>query len=188
MKKYIILVLIVLLISALFVGVLAAGPSKPAGKSNVGHLYLYEKEDDGSCDWPIIDGAWGKMKYNLSGDEFEFVFNGHGLMPGEDYTLVYYPDPWPVVGLICLGEGTANAEGDVHIANSVDTEGDLPTEADDNADPLKTTYCFGETGAKIWLIPTSDVNCASQTMVAWNHATDIYLFEEELINFDDTDD
>jgi hypothetical protein len=150
-------------------------------------LCLYEKLNDASCDWPVVDGAWGKMKYNLLGDEFEFVFNGHGLDTGVDYTLIYYPDPWPGNGLICLGSGIANIGGEVNIAGSKDT-GDLPTEADDNADPLETTYCFGETGAKIWLIPTSDVNCVSQTMVAWNHATDIYLFEGELITFEDTDD
>jgi hypothetical protein len=182
MKKYIILVLIVLLIGALFVVVLAAPGAK------VAHLYLYEKEDDGSCDWPVVDGAWGKMKYNLSGDEFEFVFNGHGLDAGVDYTLIYYPDPWPGTGLLCLGSGIANGGGEVHIAGSYDTDGDLPTDADDNSDPDDTTYCNNVTGAKIWLIPTSDVNCAGQTMSAWNHATDIYLFEAELINFDDTDD
>ena len=183
MKKYLVLVLTVLLIGVLSLGVLAA----PAGKSNVAHLYLYEKEDDGSCDWPVVDGAWGKMKYNLLGEMFEFVFNGHGLMPGIDYTLVYYPDPWPGVGFMCLGEGTANGGGEVNIAGSYDT-GDLPIEADDNADPDETTYCNGETGAKIWLVPSTDINCETGTWNAWNHEVEgyIYLFEAELINFTDT--
>jgi len=179
MKKYLILVLVVLLIGALFVGVLAVGPSKPAGKSNVAHLYLYEKEELTpplpENPWPIVeDGAWGKMKYNLSGEEFEFVFNGHGLEPGWDYTLIYYPDPWPGTGLICLGEGTANAEGDVHIAESVNT-GDLPAEGD--------LALLG--GAKIWLVLTSDVDCDVE-MIGWNAAE--YLFEDVAIEFDDTDD
>jgi hypothetical protein len=171
MKKYLILVLIALIIGALFVGVLAA----PAGKSNVAHLYLYEKTDDGSNDWPIVeDGAWGKMKYNLSGDKFEFFFNGHGLEVGEDYTLIYYPDPWPVIGLICLGSGIVNESGDIHIAESVDT-GDLPIDTDEND------------GAKIWLVLSSCVDCEGGTWVGgWNHTE--YLFEGELITFDDTDD
>jgi len=173
MKKYLVLILIALIIGSLFAVVLAA----PAGKSNIAHLYLYEKMDDNSDDWPIVEsGAWGKMKYNLSGEEFEFVFNGHGLVPDEDYTLIYYPDPWPVTGLICLGEGTANAEGDVHIAESKDT-GDLPIGTDEN-------YLVG---AKIWLVPSSCVDCEAGTWVGgWDHTK--YLFEGELITFDDTDD
>jgi hypothetical protein len=179
MKKYLILVLIVLLIGALFVVVLAA----PAGKSNVAHLYLYQKTYVASGDWPIVEGgAWGKMKYNLSGEEFEFVFNGHGLVPGTEYTLIYYPDPWPVSGLICLGDGIVNDGGNIHIAESVET-GNLPAESDDNC-----PY-----GAKIFLVLSSDVNCENRDMPSWtgpwsgNHdGINIYLFEGELITFVDT--
>lgn len=171
MKKYLILVLVVLLIGALTVGVMA-GKSGQAGKSNIAHLYLYEKT--GEPDWDIVeDGAWGKMKYNLSGETFDFVFNGHGLEPGLDYTLIYYPDPWPGNGLICLGNGIVNDEGNIHIAESADT-GDLPAEGDEN-------YLDG---AKIWLVLTSDIVCGV-SMTGWNPAE--YLFEYDLINFDDTD-
>ena len=61
------------------------------------------------------------MKYSLSGETFDFVFNGHGLEVDEEYMLIYYPDPWPGTGLICLGEGTANGGGEVHIAGSVES-------------------------------------------------------------------
>ena len=173
MKKYLILVLIVLLIGALTVGVLA-GKTGQAGKSNIAHLYLHEKDPD---TWEIVpDGAWGKMKYNMSGDEFDFVFNGHDLEPGLDYTLIYYPDPWPGEGLICLGSGTVNEEGDVHIAESVDT-GNLPIEGDEND------------GAKIWLVLSDDVDCDTESWAvpwAWNPLE--YLFEEDLITFNDTDE
>jgi len=172
MKKYIILVLIVLLISALFVGVLAAGPSKPAGESNTGLLYLYEKVPGPVLIPPVpwdlvLGGAWGKMEYKLSGPEFDFVFNGKGLDAGVEYTLIYYPDPWPGNGLICLGSATANGGGNVHIAGSVDT-GDLPIFTDANS------------GAKIWLVLTDDVNCAGGWN-AWNPTE--YLFEDEQITF-----
>ena len=172
MKKYLILVLIVLLIGALTVGVLAGkGKTGQAGKSNIAHLYLHEKNPD---TWLIVeDGAWGKMKYNLSGPEFDFVFNGHGLEIGLEYTLIYYPDPWPGEGLICLGSGTVNEEGNIHIAESVDI-GDLPTAADEK--PLG--------GAKIWLVLSSDVLCDVE-MIGWNAAE--YLFEDVAIEFDDTD-
>ena len=163
MKKYLILVFIALLMGALFVGVLAAGPSKPAGESNTGLLYLYEK--DGDPDWNIVEGgAWGKMKYNLSGEEFEFVFNGHGLVPDTGYTLIYWPEQWPNV--FCLGNGTTDEYGDVHIMCLVDI-GDL-------------------IDAKIWLVPSNGVNCEDAYIISWNPTE--YLFEEELITFDDTDE
>lgn len=148
-----------------------AGPTAPAGKSNIGHLYLYEKNP---ADWTIVeDGAWGKMTYLLSGPEFSFVFNGHGLEPDTDYTLMYYPDPWPGTGLICLGSSTSNNGGNVNIAASVDT-GDLPITGDTNS------------GAKIWLVRSSDVDCENKKMIGW--APTEYLFESDLISFVDTDD
>lgn len=168
MKKYLVFALAVLLIGALATGVLARGPTRPTGK--VGHLYLVQKDP---VSWEIVeDGAWGKMKYNLSGPEFKFVFNGHRLEKGLDYTLIYYPDPWPGDGLICLGSGTANDQSNVHIMGSVDT-GDLPIEDDEND------------GAKIWLVLSDDVDCDTYEMVGWNPTE--YLFEYDLITFLDTD-
>jgi len=159
------------------------GPSGQAGKSNVGHLYLYEKINDGSNDWPIVEGGmWGKMKFNLTGTTFNFVFNGHKLPIGQEYTLIYYPDPWPGHGLICLGSGIVVADedenedgmGNIHISGSVNT-GDLPIEEDVN-------YA----GAKIFLVPTSDVYCGGQVMTGWS-GDDANLYEGALITFDDTD-
>jgi hypothetical protein len=150
------------------------GPNGQAGNSNIAHLYLYEKDPD---TWIIKeDGAWGKMKYNLSGEMFEFVFNGHGLEAGSDYTLIYYPDPWPGNGLICLGSGTANKGGEVHIAESPEIDF-LPVVLDDNF-PV---------GAKIWLVLTEDVDCISEptNMVGWQPTE--YLFEDDLIQFNEGD-
>lgn len=154
------------------------GPSGRAGKSNIAHLYLHEKDPD---TWKIIeDGAWGKMKYNLSGSVFSFVFNGHDLVPGSIYTLIYYQDPWPGTNLICLGTAEADEFGNVHIKNIVET-GDLPPPATDETDHV---------GAKIWLVLFPDVQCGeagtTSEMIGWN-PTD-YLFEYETIYFDDTED
>jgi hypothetical protein len=144
-----------------------------AGKSNTGHLYFYEKDP---ATWEIVEnGAWGKMKYNLSGSTLDFVFNGHGLEKGLSYTLIYYPDPWPGSGLICLGSGTAKGSGNVNIAGQVET-GDLPAANDANYPD----------GAKIWLVLADDVDGDNAQMIGWNPAQ--YLFEYDLITFDDTDD
>jgi len=173
MKKAILIVLGL----GLLVGTWASaqnGPSQNAGKSNKGHLYLFEKT--GEPDWDIVDeGAWGKMQFNRSGPTLDFVFNGHRVSDGEDYTLIYYPDPWPGNGLICLGTGTGNSENDVHIKGSVDPEADLPDLIVDS----------NEDGAKIWLVLSSDVDCVSQNMIGWQPGE--YLFEGELfLNFDYT--
>mgnify|MGYP000679634050 CR=1 FL=1 len=201
--------LAVILLGAFFltgfltVSSMAKGPSKKAGNSNIGHLYLYEKEPDPAKEredpWLIVPGgAWGKMKYNLSGPTFDFVFNGHGLVQLMDYTLIYYPDPWPAYDLICLGSGIATERvecdlglypdcmgddgGNVHIAGSVDT-GDLPM-------PIETDENYAD-GAKIFLVPSADVACEStddipSQMVGWT-GDDVNLYEDVLIIFDDTD-
>lgn len=148
-----------------------------AGNSNKAHLYLYEKTPSGS--WPIVEGgAWGKMTYNKSGPTFDYVFNGHGLIPEGSYELIYYPDkdgnPWPRTDIICLGSGVANVDGDVHVQNSVETDTDLPS----------TTVDINP-GAKIWLVESAAVDCTTNTMSGWNPTA--YLFEYDLINFDDTD-
>jgi len=144
-----------------------------AGKSNIAFLPLYEKDP---MTWEIVeDGAWGVMRYHIKGPLFRFVFVGDGLEPLEEYTLIYYPDPWPGFELICLGSAFAGERGHVTIVGSVDT-GNLPTEADGNYPD----------GAKIWLVRSTDVNCVSSDedrtrMTAWNPSE--YLFEYELITY-----
>lgn len=141
-------------------------------KSNMGQLYLLEKNPE---TWEIVDhGAWGKMKRSLSGSEFEFSFNGHGLEPETWYCLIYYPDPWPGEDLYILGEAMADDDGNVKISGLENT-GDMPSELDEN----------WPDGAKIWLVLSDDVDGRMQSMVGWNPSE--YLFEYDLIKFDDID-
>ena len=175
MKKIAILGITVALLLALVAVPAMAAPGKhgPAGKSNVAFLYLYEKDPS---TWEIVDGgAWGKLKYNLAGPEFEYVFNGHGVMPDTGYSLVYYrdyvPEVWPHPVTV-IAQGAPNAGGNIHLAGSVDLGKDLP-ELDDANYP----------GAKIWLVPTYHI--AEGKIVPWI-PTEI-LFEHDLITYDDTD-
>lgn len=156
-------------------GLLAApaleGRNGPAGKSNVAQLYLYEKDSA----WSIVEGgAWGKITYNLSGPEFAFVFNGHGLEANTNYSLIYYADPWPGTppGAL-IASGTTNRGGQINLVGSVDLGMDLPDAADGNYPD----------GAKIWLVLSSDYQAPK--MIKWNPAE--YLFENNLITYDDTD-
>jgi hypothetical protein len=169
MKK-IIYVMIAIMILGLFISgcenvvpevLESKGPSAPAGNSNNGKLYLYEKDP---TDWSIVeDGAWGKMTYSLSGEEFDFVFNGKGLEADTDYTLIVYKgEDWPGQG-ICLGSGTTTNGGNVNIAESV---------------PM----CASLDEVKIWLVLSADVTDCF--MSAWNPCE--YLFENELISFEYT--
>lgn len=180
MKKFIIsLVLALTVASLLAVPVFAAGNNGPAGKSNIGHVSLYEKDAD--ADWAIVeDGAWGKYNYKISGDgvdtEVSGVFNGHGLVAGIEYTLIYYPEvapnPWPIEGyeVVVLGAGTANEYGNVHIKGSA-TIGEPDTQ------PEVGDYS-GQTGDKIWLVLSSDLT--DGVMTGWTPTE--YLFEQALIN------
>jgi len=194
MRKLMAIAVAIAFVSVLGVPAVLAGNNGQAGKSNTAHLYLYQKyldPDDGK--WYVYPGgAWGKMTYYMSGTEFWFVMNGHDLTSMEEYTLIYYPDPWPGLGLMCLGTGTADESGDVTIEGVVDT-GDLPAPYDMNAYASTTTYYDGSIGAKIWLVLSSDVDCGNRMMIGWTTTPTSegslvpYLFDSRLIRFDDTD-
>jgi hypothetical protein len=112
------------------------------------------------------------MQYRTSGNEFLFVLNAHCLRARTGYTVVYYAEPWGMP-VRCLVTGTTNRHGDLHLMQAVDT-GDLPASYDANY----------PSGAKIWLVVSSDVDCAAEQMTAWRPA--LYLFESMLIAFNDT--
>jgi hypothetical protein len=147
-------------------------------------IYLYEKDP---LTWDALGkgGAWGFLDYRPDGTEFKFLFVGKKLVPSQNYTLIYYPDPWPGNGLICLGSGTADEYGKVKIVGKGDpaspfysqpvSTGDLPAAYDANA----------EYGAKIWLVLSSDVDCVTRQMIGWQPTE--YLFENTLITFVDND-
>jgi len=180
MKKALFPILALVLVLALPTAVLAAKPDQglkglqgQAGDSNMAFVELWEKDSS----WGIIeDGAWGKLKYNLEGPTFDFVFNGHGLEIETDYSLIYYADPWPGNNPGALiASGTSNDEGDIHLAGSVDLGMNLPDSGDENyAD-----------GAKIWLVLSDDYDETTCAMTGWNPAE--YLFEYDLVTYGDSD-
>jgi hypothetical protein len=164
------------IVLALLLATIAAGlvciPAAQAGEANAAHLYLVEKNP---ADWtPVPGGAWGKMRYRPAAPTFDFVFNGHKLVARESYTLLYYPDPWPGSGLICLGMAMADDWGNVHIKGQIAT-GNLPAVDDEN-------YLKDPPGAKIWLVSSADVDCkVEHIMIGWNPTE--YLFEGNLISY-----
>jgi len=131
------------------------------GKSDVSHLYLFEKTPVDT--WPIVEGgAWGKLTFD--GDSF--VFNGKGLEAGADYTLIYYGNEngnneWPFA--TCLATGTANNGGNINLAE----EKIVPTTEGETKDK------------KIWLVLSDDVDCDAEAMIGWQPLE--YLFEYNVI-------
>ncbi len=125
------------------------GPAAFNGLNHQGQasqLYLYEKDPS---DWTIVEGgAWGKMTYS----DDKFVFNGHGIEAGTDYTLVRYAEDWPNV--VVLGDGTSSEDGAVHIMGEM-----------------------SDGGQKVWLVLSSDVQDGK--LVGWHPSE--YLFEYNLI-------
>lgn len=144
-----------LLTAAPVLSVFAKNPKSPAdhnglhkGKSEVKHLYLYEKNPE---TWEVEeDGAWGKMTY----DNDSFVFNGHGLESETAYTLLRYNDPWPGYPVVCLGDGMSNDGGNVHLSDEM-LNG----------------------GPKVWLVLSDDVDCDSQEMVGWDPTEYLFEYD-----------
>lgn len=162
MRK-ILVVAIVVMLTIGTVGVamakdIPANGKAQSGKSNIGHLYLYEKD----AGWVIVDGgAWGKLKHNVSGSSLDVVFNGHGLVAGQSYSLITYVDPWPGAVQV-LGTATADSDGNVHIAGS--------------------TSPGTQNQLKIWLVEANDLS--GSTWLDWS-PTD-YLLEHNEIQFTQT--
>lgn len=192
MRKYLVFALVMLLIGTLATGALAKGKHGRAGKSNIAHLYLYEKWADAGGDWEILEGgAWGKMTFRIAGPKFWFVFNGHGLEPNTNYSLIYYADPWPGnhPGAL-IASGTSNSGGNLHLAGSIELNMDLPHPDDGNYSD----------GAKIWLIPSAYYDRDNCKVTGWPAPYNAdpgvpssqappagWLFEHNLITYDDTD-
>ena len=213
-KRKVLLVVIMLAVLASATAMAGQGGNKKGMiETKAGTLFLFQKcdallaeQDPEAYDalgcptadgpWPILPTKrWGQMKYNLLGDKFRFSFEGKKLVPNTDYTLVYYPDPWPGENLICLGSRTSNDAGNLQINGSLDIPTGLPVPEDENYSPKSPS---GAVGAKIWLVRAADVDCvgipaADETtgesavpavppqMIGWTPQD--YLFEGNLITY-----
>jgi len=180
MRKAVLSILLGLTVVALFAAPVFAAPMGKAipANNNPQNLYLYEKDP---ADWTIVaGGAWGKYNYKLSGTgddtTISGVFNGHGLVADESYSLIYYPEvapnPWPAGGwgVVVISNGTADADGNVHLTGTAVIGGP-------DSQPNVGDY-IGQTGDKIWLVLSSDLT--GSVMTGWNPTE--YLFEQKLVN------
>jgi hypothetical protein len=113
---------------------------------------------------PIEGGAFGSIMYQQD----KFTFNAHGLVPNGDYTLISYNDNAWAAPEVVLGNGIADKNGNILIKGGKFT---LSTY------DYTTGEYAGQTGAKIWLVPTSSMTGDNLNWVDWGN----FLFETSLI-------
>ncbi len=139
---------------------LLVGGASAAGSAQV--IKLVTKD---TTTWePVEGGAFGSLMYQND----RFVFTGHGLVAGESYTLIGYNEAsWAGLETI-FGVGVADRNGNVKIKGGT---------------VALTPYAYttgeyaGQTGAKVWLVPTTSMNGAD---LLWlNPGT--FLYETSLI-------
>jgi hypothetical protein len=157
-------------------------------------LSLCEKDPN---TWACVtDGASGLMGYNLAGPTFDFMFLGSGLEVNTDYSLIYYADFEDRFNFwggnnpgALIGTGTSDGNGNLSMSDCVDLGMALPHPDDANAyyhhysgDP---DYYLHDQGAKIWLVPSDCYDADAKKVTIWSPGR--FLFETDLITYDDTD-
>src|SRR5258708_5921971 len=143
------------------------GPQGQSGASHVAHTG-FTKMDITTGNTVTSDSS-ASMMYFWFGSQFDYVLNAHGLDASTQWTLTYQPEPLPSSGVICLGNGTVNGGGQLHLANSIELNSNLPSKLDPTADPSTQPP-----DALLALVLSADVDCTGGTMT--NFQPDKYLW------------
>jgi hypothetical protein len=112
------------------------------------------------------NAAVGSLMYQDS----KFVFNGHGLPPETEFTLI--EEPWGILPpQQQIGTGISDKNGNILIKGG--------------ATSLTYTPWFiggfnGQIGAYVWLVPTNDM--VEGVLPWWDWNPKHYLFAQELIS------
>ena len=143
--------------------------------------------------WKVIGGddISATLTFGTEGPKFTGTLTTSGLQD-KDYALIYYKDQtdrfnsWNGAGGVVI----ATFHDDV-TDKAIDNDiGSLPKAGDWNIAP-SPDYCAGHngwdyyahcTGAKIWIVPTSDLTSGPVLpLTVWNPTT--YLFETDLVTY-----
>ncbi|RLG14552.1 MAG: hypothetical protein DRN66_01650, partial [Candidatus Nanohalarchaeota archaeon] len=166
-------------------------PNIPCSKdeSVTGEDSILILENKNSTWQPITgDGIQATLEYNDMGPEFEYELTATGLQTNTQYSLIYYADEpdrfnnWggDNPGALIV-EATSDSNGNLVVSGSAAIGMNLPSYPDANMDINEHNYCGAPdfyshcTGAKIWLVPSSDYS--EPKLTAWN--PDNYLFETD---------
>lgn len=139
-------------------------------------------ENKNPTTWAPIEGdeIGGTLTYNTSGSTFIYSFTGKVPQPSTGYCLIYYADPWPGDGKtqstgMDINCGSSGANANLFLSGNQNLGTDLPNLDDQNYPG----------GAKLQIVLDADYDNANDKMTGWNPSS--YLFELNLINYDDTD-
>ena len=148
--------------------------------------------------WKATIDMKATLTFKTSNPKFEGTLTTTGL-ENEQYALIYYPDQedrfdptkWNGNGGVVIATFTDD-QTDLVIDAELDTNLPLTTDWNVNPDP---DYCDNHNsfddyahcrGAKIWIVPTSDLTGTnSLPLTVWNPTT--YLFETDLVMYFDCD-
>ncbi len=143
--------------------------------------------DNKDANWQLTpnDGIGATMTYKTEGPQFDYSLSGEVKNASAEYCLIYYADPYPGDGTdhstgALIGKATSDGSGNISIANTqVELGTDLPNAKDQNYPG----------GAKVWLVPCGEYSAAvlgaQGSLVSWTPGE--YLFEEQFINYADTE-
>jgi hypothetical protein len=159
-------------------GVDLQGPDGQSGASHVAHTDFGLMDITTGASVPSNESA--TMMYFWFGSTFDYVLNAHQLPVGSQWTLTYQPEPLPSSGVICLGNSTVNGGGQLHLANSLELNSNLPPSLDPTADPSTQPP-----DALLALVLSADVDCSGGTMT--NFEPNVYLWSNPRVRYIDTD-
>lgn len=137
-------------------------------QKDYGKEYTLELENK-DTQWNILtgDNTKGTLTFKSPYPEFDYHLTVQGLQANTNYSLIYYKDPWPGVGSVRIAHFTTDGSGSATIDGSMDLQTDLHS-------------------AKIWVILSDDWDESNNDrMDGWNPTK--YLFEMNLINYEDSD-
>lgn len=159
-------------------GIDLQGPEGQSGASHVAHTNFGLMDVTTGNSVPSNESA--TLMYFWYGSTFDYVLNAHQLPVGSEWTLTYQPEPLPSSGVMCLGNATVNGGGQLHLANSLELNSNLPTSLDPTADPSTQPP-----DALLALVLSADVDCTGGTMT--NFEPNVYLWSNPRVRYIDTD-
>lgn len=175
-----------------------SGYDEPGVETSYWSTVELENKDTSSWEANTGDGIKGTLTYELAAPTFNYEFEATGLTLNTGYSLIYYADrqdrfvdwggdnPGALIATF-----TTDSNGDIlattgskNLAMNLPHVDDWNGTADANycTDPDNYDLCRG---AKIWLVPSTSYDTTGKKLNGWNPTT--YLFETDLITYDDTD-
>jgi len=160
-------------------------------------------ENKNTSDWQPVtgDGIEGTLTYELAAPTFNYEFEATGLTAVTEYSLIYYADkqdrfvnwggdnPGALIATFTT-DGSGNipvTTGSQNLAMNLPHASDWNGTAEANYCDKNNTYDDYDLcrGAKIWLVPSAEYSAGTKK-VTWSNPGS-YLYETDLITYDDTD-